>query len=317
MTPYLSVVIPAFNVAPFIVDAVKSALAQTMAELEVIVVDDGSTDCTSEKLSEIFDRRLRVIRKANGGLAAARNTGIRAASGVYVGFLDGDDLWAPIKAENQLALLERSPDLVLTYSHSEYIRQDGTPTGDRLVSWRRRPSTLQMIRRNHVGNGSTPIGRTADFKLAGFFDERLRTNHEDYEMWPRLMRATGRGIELVPQVLTYYRLRADSLSVTFNNFLYYAEKAYRIMCESMDDVPRSVLREGLAGHYRIAARKAASLGHSTEAVGYLTHAVRLAPWIPLCDPRFVATLALVVSGGRGQHQLHRVIQRFVPMRGLW
>lgn len=307
-TPLLSVVIPAYNVAPFLAAAVQSALAQTIKDTEVIVVDDGSTDGTPAVLERLTDPRVRIIRQANRGLAAARNTGIRAARGPYLGLLDGDDTWMQQKAERQLAVLERESGITMTYCHSAYLNESGEPTGELLLSRASNPTVRQLLRRNHVGNGSTPIGQTADFIEAGLFNERLRTNMEDYEMWPRLIRRTGRQIRLVPEILTGYRLRDGSLSISFDNFLRHAELARRLLDESMPDVPKWVLDEGLASHYRVAARKAASLGRHREALGYLTQTLRLAPWLPAVDPRFMATVALIVTGGRGQKAFYGILR---------
>src|SRR5271170_6834147 len=100
--PILSIVIPAYNVVAFIAQAVISALEQSFADIEVIVVDDGSTDATPQVLTRLADMRrdprLRIIRQANAGLSGARNTGIAAAHGAFIGLLDGDDLWRANKA---------------------------------------------------------------------------------------------------------------------------------------------------------------------------------------------------------------------------
>lgn len=305
MRPLLSVVIPACNVAPYIADAVGSALNQSVGDVEVIVVDDGSTDDTPRVLAGLNSARLRVIRQDNGGLAAARNAGIREARAPFLGLLDGDDIWLPEKAERQLAVLERCPDVTMTYSHSLYLDEHGRATGGLLLSTPRRPTLRQLVRRNLVGNGSTPIGRTADFLAAGLFDERLRNSHEDYEMWPRLMARTGRFLELVPEALTGYRIRGDSGSMRFANFLSTAEQASRILAHSVPGLPAWVRREGLAHNWRIAARKAASIGRRREALSYLARAAATAPWLPAVDHRFLPTLALALSGGAGQGALHR------------
>ena len=98
----VSVVIPAYNAANFIRDTVDSALAQTHRDLEVIVVNDGSTDDTLNRLQP-YGSRIRVLDLANGGVARARNTGVKEATGSWIAFLDADDLWRPEKIERQLA----------------------------------------------------------------------------------------------------------------------------------------------------------------------------------------------------------------------
>src|SRR5690349_9691286 len=101
----LSVVIPSFNYGRFLRETVESVLAQTYSPVEIIVVDDGSTDDTKERLAR-FEGRIRYIHKANAGLSAARNTGIKHARGDWIAFLDADDLWHRQKLEVQLRAAE-------------------------------------------------------------------------------------------------------------------------------------------------------------------------------------------------------------------
>jgi glycosyltransferase involved in cell wall biosynthesis len=188
--PLLSVVVPAYNVERYLRPAIDSVLAQSLRDLEVIVVDDGSTDKTPALLQDICrhddDPRLRTLRQDNRGLSAARNTGIRAARGAFIGFLDGDDIWLPEKAEIHLRAMQGDPGIGISFSDSEYLTESGARTGRYLHPWKARPSLHDMIRRNHVGNGSTPIVRRACFEEAGLFREQL-TSCEDYEMWCRIL----------------------------------------------------------------------------------------------------------------------------------
>src|SRR5262245_27808737 len=128
----LSVVVPNYNTGAFVVDAIRSILEQTMPDLEVIVVDDGSTDDSVAKILAVQDPRLTCVRQPNRGLAGARNTGILLARAPFVGFCDGDDLWYPTKAERQLAVMEEDAKIGLTFSYSEYWTEAGEPTGQLL-----------------------------------------------------------------------------------------------------------------------------------------------------------------------------------------
>src|SRR4051812_3217208 len=110
----VSVVIATYNHGRYLREAIDSALAQTHPPLEVIVVDDGSTDDTAEIL-QTYGGRIRAMRQANAGVAAARNAGLAAASGRYVGFLDSDDVWAPDKLARQLAVFDAQPALGLVH----------------------------------------------------------------------------------------------------------------------------------------------------------------------------------------------------------
>ncbi len=107
MNPLISVVIPTYNRAGFVAEAVESVLGQTLADIECIVVDDGSTDSTQELLSAFGDERLTVVRQDNRGVSAARNRGIALSGAAHVALLDSDDYWLPEKLERQLDLMRR------------------------------------------------------------------------------------------------------------------------------------------------------------------------------------------------------------------
>src|SRR5947209_8661253 len=122
-SPRLSVVIPAYNSARTIRAAVASTLNQTRPVLEVIVVDDGSTDATAEVVTGIADPRVRLVSRPNGGPSAARNAGIAVARGEWVGFLDSDDLWLPSYAQRAAAALGAAANPGFAYTDA--YRFDG------------------------------------------------------------------------------------------------------------------------------------------------------------------------------------------------
>src|SRR5262245_52582764 len=122
MAPTISVIITTYNQAAYIGEALESVLAQTLQPLEVIVVDDGSTDDTAEQVAR-FTGRIRYIRQKNQGVAGSRNTGVRAARGELLAFLDGDDVWETEKLAAQAAAAQE-------YSNSGVIAVDGIRFGD-------------------------------------------------------------------------------------------------------------------------------------------------------------------------------------------
>lgn len=310
--PTLSIIVPAYNVAPYVSAAVLSALDQTFADLEVVVVDDGSTDATPEILRTIEiqrqDPRLRIIRQPNGGLSAARNTAIAAARGDFIGLLDADDLWAPEKAERHLAVMQQDPGIGITFSDSLYLTEEGRPTGMVLTSGRRRPSLHDMIRRNHVGNGSAPIVRRRCFQDVGDFRTDLKSC-EDYEMWCRVLRAGYRAVHL-NEPLTYYRLRGTSLSFNFEKFLQNADRAMDYLRANMPHVPPRVFRAGHAEHYRIAAWKAVSSGQTRVGLRLLTKALRLRPSLIVTDWRAIGTAVALLTPAGSRQRLVRLAKSF-------
>jgi glycosyltransferase involved in cell wall biosynthesis len=120
-----SVIIATYNYGRFIGDAIRSVQEQTADDLEIIVIDDGSTDETQDVLAAIRDSRLRVHRIANSGVAVARNTGLQMARGQFIAFLDADDRWRPTKLERQLALMESEPELGLAFTNFVRFNEAG------------------------------------------------------------------------------------------------------------------------------------------------------------------------------------------------
>ncbi|MGF0537740.1 glycosyltransferase family 2 protein [Agrobacterium sp. ES01] len=313
--PCLSIVIPAYNVAEFIVPAVESALDQTFRDIEVIVVDDGSTDATPALLAELAaqrnDIRLKIIRQMNCGLSAARNTGIREARGRYIGFLDGDDLWRCDKAAAHIALMDSDHGIGFSYSASEFIEEDGSSTHRLLRPDTLHPSLHEMISRNHVGNGSTPVVRRSCFEAAGNFREELRSC-EDYEMWCRILWLTNSIAVGLPEPLTFYRLRKSSLSFDVDRFVSQADMALDIISASMPAVPRHVINRARAEHYRIAARKAVIAGKNDRACAMLAHAFKLRPQMFLTDLRALAAFASLAIPESGLRKLEHLILSLRP-----
>jgi GT2 family glycosyltransferase len=295
--PLLSIVIPAYNVAPYVKSAVASALDQTMSRIEVIVVNDGSTDTTRAVLRDLEeqrrDSRLVVVDQQNGGLSVARNTGMKHCSGRYIGFLDADDLWHPQKAEKHIARMDADPDIGMTFSYSSYVDEDDHPLDGMLVPRKAVPSLFDMIHRNQFGNGSSPVVRRECFTTAGVFNEGLRSC-EDWEMWCRILHNTHFRAVLVPEPLTIYRLRHTSLTYSLKDFRRNADAAVASLRAMMPDVPPRVLREGHAELYRFIAWRAATSRRRVEALRYFAIALRHCPWLFYHDWRVVATLGAIV-----------------------
>lgn len=221
--PRASIVVPAYNSADTLPATLESLLAQTFPDFEIVIVNDGSTDETEAvALAYAADPRVSVVTQANRGLAGARNTGIAAAKGAYVGFCDADDLWEAGKLAAHVAHLDGNPDLGLSYSGSKLIDEEGKPLGAQQRPRLTGISAAHVFKRNPVGNGSAAVMRAAALRdiayRPGFetrrdwvFDETFRQS-EDIECWLRFALTTDWQIEGVPGALTCYRINGNGLS---------------------------------------------------------------------------------------------------------
>jgi glycosyltransferase involved in cell wall biosynthesis len=180
----LSVVMPCFNGAEYLADAIASVRAQTRPVREILVVDDGSTDGSAELATRLGARVLRTAGRE--GPAAARNLGIREASGDVIGFLDADDLWEADHCAGLLELLERYPDAVLAFARATtfgaHEKEMGRPVPDETA----RPMLHTLLARNFIVQSAVIVRRSA-LLAAGGYRSDLR-HAEDYDLWLRLAR---------------------------------------------------------------------------------------------------------------------------------
>jgi glycosyltransferase involved in cell wall biosynthesis len=210
--PAVTVIMPAYNVAPYVGAALRSALAQSFADFEIVVVDDGSTDGTADVVSRCAagDPRVRLVRQPNRGLAGARNTALRMARGELFALLDSDDLWEPGFLEEQVATLQAQPEVDIVTGNGWIMGgpQDGElarPCPDP-----RPQPDLASILGDEFSVFIMSVFRRRVYEIVGCFDESLRTN-EDYDFW---LRAAISGCRFLrnDRPLGHYRVRADSLS---------------------------------------------------------------------------------------------------------
>jgi len=175
--PLVTVVIPAFNASRTIAATLDSVVAQTYDNLEILVVDDGSTDSTAEIVLAYRDRdpRITLIKQANGGVAAARNTGIKVARGHYIAPIDADDIWHPAKIEKQMVvLLAGGPEMGLVYSPCRIIDANNGVLRTSPLYGCQGWVFCQHIYINFVGNGSSLLFRKKVALEVGGYDSRLR-----------------------------------------------------------------------------------------------------------------------------------------------
>ncbi|MGH7843961.1 MAG: glycosyltransferase family 2 protein [Candidatus Binatia bacterium] len=201
--PRVSVIIPTHNRADFVATAIRSVLKQTFEDFELIVVDDASSDTTSQVVASFRDPRVHYIRHGqNRGGAAARNTGIVNSSAEYVAFLDDDDAWYPDKLARQMqVMLGSRPEVAAVYTG--YLVVDRT-TGKlcaRMVPTRRGNLYPKLLESNPIGGTSSVLLKKACLEKVGLFDESL-PSFQDRDLWIRISREFH--FECVPEPLLDY-----------------------------------------------------------------------------------------------------------------
>jgi glycosyltransferase involved in cell wall biosynthesis len=211
-SPKVSVIIPAYNVAEYIVETLDSALAQTFLDHEIIVINDGSPDTEKfEKAIAPYREKIIYLKQPNKGAAAARNAGIEAARGEMLAFLDGDDVWLPDYLEQQISFLQATGgdmvycDAILFGNENKYKTymalspSRGEVTAESLLS-----GTCNVITSGTVVLRGTVLA-------GGMFDEKAPLRIEDFDLWFRLLK-NGARVDYQKNILLKYRIRPGSLS---------------------------------------------------------------------------------------------------------
>ncbi len=297
MGSFVSVIIPTYGSAKYVCQAVDSALGQTHADLEVIVVDDGSTDDTRDRL-ERYGRRIRYIYQEHQGCSTARNEGIRSARGEYLVFLDADDIWLPQKLERQVAVLDQTPEVGLIYCWAYFINSGGQriayngrevlgnfETGSRVFE--------QLLFRNVIGPTSGVTIRKDCVAKVGIFDQSL-PYAEDRDLWMRI--SLRYQVAVVPEPLVCYRPYDVNRHPGYARQDYYvpvAEKVCSYLAELSGgpEAYRTLKRRALSHAHWMAAEACHQAGQDLRARCHLAQAA-------LCGPAILskkATLGLLME----------------------
>ncbi len=211
--PRVSVIIPTFNCARFLGEAIRSADEQTYTDHEIIVADDGSTDDTKRVVAE-YGRKVQYLYQANKGVAAARNLALSRATGEFIAYLDADDQWYPGRLEAQVAFMDAYRACGLVHSDATFIDDCGGTLNVRVNHETRREvpqgyCTMALLRRCHI-HTLTVLERRECLEKSGYFDERLRVV-EDYLHWIRVA-LEGYAFGYIDAPLAIHRCRRASLT---------------------------------------------------------------------------------------------------------
>lgn len=220
LLPLVSVVIPCFNSARYLAESIESVRMQTYPRIEIIVVDDGSTDETA-RIARSYG--VHYIYQVNRGISAARNTGIRHGKGKYVLFLDHDDRLLPWAVETGVRLLEEHPECSLAVGEHWYIGPDGTALGHSNKCAAGRDHYQMLLEHNFIETPCSALHRRSGLALTGVFDENLSVA-EDHEFYLRTARQSTWVAHEAP--VAEYRLHESSISRDAERML---EMSYRVL----------------------------------------------------------------------------------------
>ncbi|MEI2689491.1 MAG: glycosyltransferase [Anaerolineae bacterium] len=301
MTPKISVIIPTYNRADMLGDAIASVLAQTYADWELIVVDDGSTDDTGAVVARYSDPRIRYIYQENRKLPGARNTGIRASTGEYIALLDSDDIFLPPKLQLQISAMENDPEVGLIASgwHEVDTQQRIMRT---VCPWQFQPALdLNQWLLGCPFAPSTVLVKRSWLMAAGLFDEDQHYV-EDWDLWLRLAYA-GCTMAWAPAVVCLYTIHEGNM---VNNAARMTEGVLRLFDKffAQPDLPQAIIRRKdpiYANAHLHGAVRFLGAGDTSNGRWHLQQALALDPaLLQGAPPRIIQSLASTAL----THQVH-------------
>lgn len=210
LLPKVTVLIPTYNRAPYLSDAIWSVLGQIYKNFEVIVIDDGSTDNTCQLIYSIHDHRIRYLHQSHRGISAALNAGIRLARGLYIARLDSDDLWLPHMLETLVPVLDAMPEVGVVYAKGQAMDNRGRRLAHIQGRGERFPGDiLRSLAYDDCTCNIALVARRVCFDRVGLYDEALIAN-EDWDMWLRVARHYR--FAFVDKVVACIRWHNDNLT---------------------------------------------------------------------------------------------------------
>ena len=283
--PLVSVIIPAYNAESFIAKTLASVQAQTYPGLEILVVDDGSSDHTPAIVQSFIqkDPRIRLLQQSNAGVAAARNLGIQNAKGEFIAPIDSDDLWHP-DAMTKLVrqFLSADPDVGVVYVWSVDIDERDQQTGGFHASEVEGDVYKTLICHNFLGNASSTLIRKASLDRIGGYDQQLRAQNaqgcEDWDLYLRLAEHYKFGV--VPEFLVSYRKVSGSLSGDFRQMARSQLRMLEAVQQKHPDLPNFLYRLSRSSFYLYLAHQCDASGHIRATLFWLRQAIKVDPITP-------------------------------------
>lgn len=297
----VSVVIPIYNVEPYIQATVQSVLDQTYPIHEIILVDDDSPDNSASVCRAIDDPRITIIHQENRGPSGALNTGIRHATGEYIAFLDGDDIWSPTKIATHIQHLESDDRVGVSFSSSSFIDMDGNPLSGVQSPRLKDIDIFYLMRYNPLGNGSAAVYRRQVLDQIKFqqdlrgtpedvyFDEQFRMS-QDIELLRRIVLQTHWCVEGISQALTQYRINPKSVSSNFDKKVKVWEQLFAKTCSLNPSLIGPCQSISKAYELKYLARRAVRLRDGRAAMRLSIQALQASGHVLIEEPASMVTI---------------------------
>jgi glycosyltransferase involved in cell wall biosynthesis len=298
MNQLVSVIIPAYNAARFIEATLDSVIAQTYTNLEIIIVDDGSTDNTRELIEPYLkDPRVRLICQANAGVHAARNKGIENSSGEFIAPVDADDIWFPAKIEKQVRAMQSNPNAGLVYAWTVHLDEEGNLNGDYLAQTRTGNVLRAMLEQELIGSASIPLFRRTCLDDVGYYRAGYK-GVEDFELYMRV--AEKWEYDVAPDFLIGYRMVQGSMSRNTGMMWKHLAKILDEVQSRHPEISARLFQELKANNCAWLADLSRQGGQHLESLSFWLQAIRLNPKKYLLHPRtykksIISLFSLILS----------------------
>lgn len=305
-TPEISIIIPAYNNTKLLTQALDSVQNQTFEDTEVIVIDDGSKADFEPIINEYDDSVLLITHEENQGAATARNTGIKAARGEYIAFLDADDLWHPTKLEKQYAVFENNTEN-LGIVYTGFVQR--TVDNDQKIT---RPSVsgdiyIQELERDRIHPTSTVMIRRQCIERIGDFDASL-PSRQDYDLWIRI--TEHYTVAFVNEVLVEKREQPNSISKNFEHRIIgdltvLSKVQKRIVYLNFLDRTRI-----LSWHYHVIGRDYGRDANRSKSIMYFLKSIIHYPFRPITWVMLIMSILGADKDGKIVSLLRRLFDKF-------
>lgn len=296
--PLVSVIIPAYNAAQFLAETIQSVLAQSYRNWELLIINDGSTDNTTEVAEHYcqYDPRIQLYSQPNQGVSTARNLGIELAQGALIAFLDADDRWFPHKLTAHIEHLTATPPVGVSFAKASFIKHSGDPTGTISSGCLSHLKPEDFLYENPTITTSNLVVRRELFDQIGCFDPAMSYS-EDLDWLFRVMCSKRWMVQGIDQVLIEYRTTGKGLSSS----LYRIEEGWRYLIDKAQKIAPEIVEQhysiAQAVHLRYLARQSIRLGLPSEiGVDFMTRALKSDWRILFKNPRRSLLTFLAVYG---------------------